>query len=158
MPTAPVELPRHIVVQILPTGPFVSASNACWINNRTSRVVAAQFLGGLAEILGVLQPNVCAKRFIQHLSRFWLRIPCISHSLFNADDLMALRAFAEAMTGTIHFFPGSKPTHVGQFWFFHVPSFPQVGELCQLEIQPALSFVLQPRLCAHRGQCIMKPT
>jgi hypothetical protein len=31
---------------------------------------------------------------------------------------MALRALAEAMTGTIHFVLWSKPTQVGQFWFF----------------------------------------
>jgi hypothetical protein len=76
-------------------------------------------LGDLAEILEVLELNVCAKRCIKHFSRFWLRILRISHGLFNADDLKALRAFAEVMTGTIHFFLGSKPTHVGQFWSFH---------------------------------------
>jgi hypothetical protein len=43
---------------------------------------------------------------------------------------VALRAPAEAMTGAIHFVPWSKPTRVGQFWFFHVPSFPQAGSDC----------------------------
>ena len=101
---------------------------------------------GYVEVLGVLQLNVCAKRFREHFSCFWLRIRCISHGLFDADDLMALRAFAEVMAGTIHFFLGSKPTHVGQFWFFHAPSFPQAGELCQPEIQAApLPFVSQNR-------------
>jgi hypothetical protein len=38
---------------------------------------------------------------------------------------MALRALAKAMTGAIHFVPWSKPANVGQFWFFHAPSFPQ---------------------------------
>jgi len=79
----------------------------------------------LAGILGVLQPNVCAKCFIQPFIGFWLRIPCISHGLFDADDLMALRALAEAMTGAIHFVLWSKPTDVGQFLFFHADSFPQ---------------------------------
>ena len=82
---------------------------------------------GLAGILGVLHLNVCAKRFIEHFIGFWLRILCISHGLFDADDLMALRALAEVMTGAIHFVLWSKPTHVGQFWFFHADSFPQAG-------------------------------
>ena len=33
---------------------------------------------GVAGILGVLQLNVCVKRFIQPLIGFWLRILCIS--------------------------------------------------------------------------------
>jgi hypothetical protein len=37
---------------------------------------------------------------------------------------------AEAMTGAIHFVLWSKPTRVGRFWFFHVPSFPQAGPDC----------------------------
>jgi hypothetical protein len=88
-------------------------------------------LGDLAEILGVLQLNVRAKRCIEHFSRFWLRILRISHRLFDADDLMALGALAETMTGAIHFVLWSKPTYVGQFWFFHSPSVPQAGDLCQ---------------------------
>ena len=79
---------------------------------------------GLAEALGVLQLNVCAKHFMEHFIGFWLRILCICHGLFDADDLMALRALAEAMTGAIHFVPWTKPTNVGQFWLFHAPSFP----------------------------------
>jgi hypothetical protein len=75
----------------------------------------------------VLQPNVRAKRSIEYFIGFWLRILRISHDLFDADDLMTLRALAEAMTGTIHFIPWSKPTQVGQFWFFHAPSLPQPG-------------------------------
>ena len=82
---------------------------------------------GLAGILGVLQLNVCAKRCIEHFIRFWLRILRIRDRLFDADDLMALGALAEAMTGAIHFVLWSKPTHVGQFWFFHADSFPQAG-------------------------------
>jgi hypothetical protein len=73
----------------------------------------------------VLQLNVRAKRFIEHFICFRLRILCISHDFFDADDLMALRALAETMTGTIHFVPWSKPTQAGQFWFFHASSFPQ---------------------------------
>ena len=84
-------------------------------------------LGDLAEFLRVLQLSVCAKRFIEHFIGFWLRTLCISHGLFDADDLMALGTLAEAMTGTIHFFLWSKPTYVGQFWFFHADSFPQAG-------------------------------
>jgi len=57
----------------------------------------------------------------------WLRILRISHGLFDADDLMALRALAEAMTGAIHFVLWSKPTHIGQFWFVHASSFTQPG-------------------------------
>src|SRR5438876_6055412 len=79
---------------------------------------------GLAGVLGVLQLNVRAKRFIEHFIGLWLRTLCISHGLFDADDLMPLGALAEAMTGAIHFVPWSKPTHVGQFWFFHADSFP----------------------------------
>jgi hypothetical protein len=36
---------------------------------------------GLAEILGVLQLNVCAKRLIEHFIGFCLRVLCISHGL-----------------------------------------------------------------------------
>ena len=85
---------------------------------------------GLAEALGVLQLNVCAKHFMEHFIGFWLRILCICHGLFDADDLMALRALPEAMTSAIHFVPWSKPPHVGQFWYCHVPSFPQPGPDC----------------------------
>jgi hypothetical protein len=74
----------------------------------------------------MLKLNVYAKRFIEHFSGFRLRVLCICHGLFDADDLMAFRALAEAMTGVIHFYPWSKPTDVGQFWLFHIPSFPQV--------------------------------
>jgi hypothetical protein len=75
----------------------------------------------------VLQLNVCAKRFIEHFVSFRLRILRISRGLFDADDVMALRALAEAMAGAIHFILWSKPTQVGQFWFFHAFSFPQAG-------------------------------
>ena len=81
--------------------------------------------------LGVPHLNVDAKRFIEHFSGLRFRILRVSHSLFDADDLMALRALADAMTSAIHFTLGSKPTHLGQFWFFHAPSFPQAGELHQ---------------------------
>jgi len=68
---------------------------------------------------------VCAKRFVQHFSGFSLSTRAVRHGLFDADDLMALRALAEAMTGAIHFFLWSKPSHVGQFWLFHASSFPR---------------------------------
>jgi hypothetical protein len=73
----------------------------------------------------VLQLNVCAKGFIEHFIGFWLRIRRVRHGLFDADDLTALRALAECMTGTIHFVLWPKPTHVGQFWVRHASSFPQ---------------------------------
>jgi hypothetical protein len=69
--------------------------------------------GGLAGILGVLQLNVCAKRLMEHFTGFSLSTRSIGHGLFDADDLMALRALAEAMAGAIHFVPWSKPTRVG---------------------------------------------
>ena len=65
------------------------------------------------------------KRFIEHFTGLWLSTRSIGHGLFDADDVMALRALAEAMTGAIHFVPWSKPAHVGQFWLFHTASFPQ---------------------------------
>jgi len=68
---------------------------------------------GYVEVLGVLQLNVCAERFIEHFAGLLLRTRSFGHGLLNADDLMALRAIAEAMTGTIHFVPWPKPTHVG---------------------------------------------
>jgi hypothetical protein len=43
---------------------------------------------GLAEVLGVFQLDVCAKRFMEHVIGFSLRIARISHSLFDTDDLM----------------------------------------------------------------------
>ena len=49
---------------------------------------------GVAGILGVLQLNVCVKRFIQPFIGFWLLYQCP----FHADDFMALRAPAEEMT------------------------------------------------------------
>jgi hypothetical protein len=72
-----------------------------------------------------------AERLIEHFVGCRLRILCIRHGLFDTDDLMALRALAEVMTGAIHFVLWSKPPHVGQFWYFHVPfSFPQAGAEC----------------------------
>jgi len=78
----------------------------------------------------VLQFSVRAKRLIEHFISFRLRVLCIGHDFFDADDLMALGTLAEAMTGTIHFVLWSKPTHVGKFWLFHASSFPQAGLLC----------------------------
>ena len=78
----------------------------------------------MQSIRTVFQLNVRAKRFIEHFISFRLRILCISHNLFDADDIMALRALAETMTRAIHFVLWSKPTHVGQFWFLHASSVP----------------------------------
>jgi hypothetical protein len=75
----------------------------------------------------VFQRNVRAKRSIEYFIGFWLRILRVSHDLFDADDLMTLRALAEAMTGAIHFVPWSKPTQSCQFWFFHAFSLPHPG-------------------------------
>jgi hypothetical protein len=74
----------------------------------------------LAGVLGVLQLNVRAKRFVEHFIGFGLRILHIRHGLFDTDDLIALRALAETMTGAVHFVPRSKPTNVVQLWFFHI--------------------------------------
>jgi hypothetical protein len=57
----------------------------------------------LDDILGVLQLNVHAKRFIEHFVGFSLSTVPTCHGLFDADDLKAVRALAEAMTGAIHF-------------------------------------------------------
>jgi hypothetical protein len=72
----------------------------------------------------MLQLNVYAERFMEHFIGCWLRILGICYGLFDADDLLAFRTLAEAVTSAIHFYPWSKPRHVGQFWFCHVPSFP----------------------------------
>jgi hypothetical protein len=72
---------------------------------------------------------VYAERLFENVTGFSESTRSIGHGLFDADDLTALRALAEAMTGAIHFILWSKPTYVGQFWFFHTPSFPHVGRL-----------------------------
>src|ERR1700681_3947670 len=76
------------------------------------------------RFLGMFQLNVYAEYLIEYFSGFLLRLLSIGFGLFNTDDLTALGTFAEEMTGAIHFVPGAKPTHVGQFWFLHAPSFP----------------------------------
>ncbi|GEM_PF-6408931 len=65
------------------------------------------------EVLGVLQLNVCAKRFIERFIGLLPGTRSIGHGLFDADDLMALGALAEAVTGAIHFVPWSKPIYAG---------------------------------------------
>jgi hypothetical protein len=50
---------------------------------------------------------------MKHLTGFLLSTRSIGSGLFDADDFMALRALAEAMTGGIHFVPWSKPTRIG---------------------------------------------
>ena len=76
------------------------------------------------RFLGMFQLNVCAEYLIEYFPGFLLRLLFIGFGLFDTDDLTALGTFAEEMTGAIHFVPGAKPTHVGQFWFLHAPSFP----------------------------------
>ena len=78
-------------------------------------------------VLGVHELNVSAKHTIEQFSCFWSRTLWACHGLFGTDDLIAFRAFAETMTGVIHFVPWSKPTHGGQFWLFHVLSFPHAA-------------------------------
>ena len=70
------------------------------------------------------QLNVCAEYVIEYFPGLLLRLQSIGFGLFDTDDLTALGTFAEEMTRAIHFVPGAKPTHVGQFWFLHAPSFP----------------------------------
>ena len=87
-------------------------------------VVVERFLrfglsGGLAAIPGVLPFNMCAERFIDHFIGFLLRIVFIGLGLFDTDDLRALRALAEEVTGAIHFVLWSKPGYVGQFRCCH---------------------------------------
>ena len=81
----------------------------------------------LGGVLGVHKLNVSAKHTTEHFSCFWSRTLWVRHGLFDTDDLIAFRAFAETMTGVIHFVPWSKPTLGGQFWLFHVLSFPQAA-------------------------------
>jgi putative transposase len=69
-----------------------------------------------------LQLNVFAKRFKEHFTGLSLSTRSIGHGLFDADDLMALGALAEAMTSAIHLVPWPKRTHVGQFWLLHTLS------------------------------------
>src|ERR1039457_6059736 len=95
-------------------------AEGCWVRDRehglqfkaammktvppTTAEGIERYLGsGLAEVLRVPQFKVCAKRFMEHFIGFWLCIRCSSHGLFDADDLRALRAPAEPMTGPIHF-------------------------------------------------------
>jgi hypothetical protein len=77
----------------------------------------------------VLQLNVSAKRLGEHFIRLSQGAWSIGQGLFDADDLMALRALAEEVTSAIHLVPWSKPTRVRQFWLFHALSFPQAGRL-----------------------------
>jgi hypothetical protein len=58
----------------------------------------------------VLQLNVCTKSLIEHFVGFWLSAWSIRNGFFDADDLMALGACAETMTGAIHFVLWSKPS------------------------------------------------
>jgi hypothetical protein len=66
--------------------------------------------GGYVELLGMLQLNVCAKCFIERFIGFLPSAWPIGNGLFDADGFMALRALAEAVTGTIDLVPWPKPT------------------------------------------------
>jgi hypothetical protein len=81
----------------------------------------------LGRVLGVHKLNVSAKHTMEHFSCFWSRTLWVCHGFFDTDGLIAFRAFAETMTGVIHFVPRSKPTLSDQFWLFHVLSFPQAA-------------------------------
>jgi len=85
-------------------------------------LVSHTLCGPLAEIVGVLQLDVCVKCCEKFLRGLWLRVLRLRYGLLDADDLKALRALANRMTCAIHFFLGSKPRHVRQFWFFHIRS------------------------------------
>ena len=68
---------------------------------------------------------MCAKRFIEHFSGLSLSTRSIGHNLFDTDDLTALRALAETMTGgSISSLGPSQPTAVSS-GFFILPSFPR---------------------------------
>ena len=73
----------------------------------------------VVEILEMRKLNVFSKRFREHFSGFRLGVLGICDGFFNADDVMAFGALAEVMTGVIHFYPWSKPSHMGQFWCSH---------------------------------------
>ena len=82
---------------------------------------------------------------MKHFTRFCLGTRPISHGLFDADNLAAARALAEAMTGAIHFVPWPKPTRISQFGLFHIASFPQAARLSQpsgnlIDPLPAIGF------------------
>src|SRR6202040_2033950 len=91
---------------------------------RKAALILIRGLGSVAlGEVGMLQLNVYAKRLIEFFTGFSMSARSIGHGLFDADDLMALRALAETMTGAIHFAPWPKPTRVDQFRFFHILSF-----------------------------------
>jgi hypothetical protein len=79
----------------------------------------------------VFQLNVSVKRFIEHFSGFLVGILWIGYCLFDADDLMALRALANTMTGAIHLVSWSEPTRVDQFWLFHAALSFRPDSFCQ---------------------------
>jgi hypothetical protein len=73
----------------------------------------------------MLQLNVGTKCFIERFIGFLPGARPIGHGLSDAQGFMALRAFAEAVTGV----PWPKSTYIGQFWPFHAVSFPLAGQL-----------------------------
>jgi|ERR1022692_637633 hypothetical protein len=147
---SPSDSPRGELVRI--TGTFALA------DGHSLRLVP--FCGtdsGQVEVLGVLQLNVCAKRFVEHFTGLSLGTRSVGHGLFDADDLMALRTLAEAMTGAIHFALWSKPTNVGQFWFFHALSFPQDGRFgypVDIQTGPLPSEGVRQGLFLFRGKIL----
>jgi hypothetical protein len=70
---------------------------------------------------------VRAERLINHFTGFSLSIRSIGHGLFDAENLLAARALAEAVTGAIHFVLWPKPTRTSQFGLFHIQSFVFAG-------------------------------
>jgi hypothetical protein len=84
----------------------------------------------------VLQLNVCAKRFKEHFTGLSVSTRSIDHGLFDADDLIALRALAEAMTRAIHSVPWPKPNPRRSILAFSYLQFPNTpdGLATQVEL------------------------
>jgi hypothetical protein len=72
----------------------------------------------------VLQVGVFAKRFKEPFIGFPQSARPIGHGFFDADNLLALRALAKAMTGAVHFVLRPKPTYIRQLWFVHLAALP----------------------------------
>jgi hypothetical protein len=89
----------------------------------------------LDGILGVLQLNVYAKRFIEHFTGFSLNTPPSGRGLFDADDLIAVRALAEAMSGAIHFVLWPQPAPVNSGFFMPQVSHRLDGLATPVDIQ-----------------------
>ena len=76
----------------------------------------------------MLELNVRAKCFVEHLIGLLPSARSIGDGLFDADGFTTLRALAEAVTGAVHLVPWPKPTYIGQFWLLHAVSFSHPGQ------------------------------